>query len=307
MRKLMKLAGKQHGAFSAAQAKGLGVTPDQLRGKLKAGIIERAAWGVYRLVGSPRTWRQRVMIAVLAGGPGAAASGRCAAALLGLRGYREGPVEVTQTRRPSRRHPVVHAHEHSSRFLPAHQIKVIDGIPVLCVERVVFELCSRASLERAKRIVKDAVGHGFTTLARLGTMLAETGKRGRKGTVELRIVLGILSEDHAPTESELEDLVVAVLLAAGLPTPDRQIDVGGLDTPVGRIDFLYRIARLIIEADSKAHHGDWAATEADQRRDKLLVTAGFQVIHTNWRELLAEPEILVNAVRAVLGRAAHAA
>ena len=142
MRKLMKVAGRQHGAFSATQAKQLDVTHEQLRGKLKAGIIERAAWGVYRLVGSPNTWRQRVMIAVLAAGPGAAASGRCAAALLGLRGYREGPVEVTQTRRPSRRNPVTHTREHSSRFLPEHQIRMIDGIPVLCVERVVFELCA---------------------------------------------------------------------------------------------------------------------------------------------------------------------
>jgi very-short-patch-repair endonuclease len=303
MRKLMQLAGRQHGAFSATQAKAFGVTPSRIKSLLRAGTIERAAWGVYKLVGSPDTWRQRLMIAVLAAGSGAAVSGKAAAALLGLRGYREGPVEVTQTRRPSRRNPVRRTQEHSSRFLPEHQVRVVDGIPVLCVERVIFELCGRALFKRGERIVKDALCHKHTTLAKLGTMLAETGVRGRRGTVQLRAVLGALSEENAPTESELEDLVVAVLIAAGLPAPDRQVNVGGTDTPIGRVDFLYRVASLVIEADSKAWH-DWSATEADHRRDKLLIAAGFQIIRTNWRELLEEPELLVNAVRAVLQRAA---
>jgi very-short-patch-repair endonuclease len=33
-----------------------------------------------------------------------------------------------------------------------------------------------------------------------------------------------------------------------------------------------------------------------------LIAAGFQVIRTNWRELIEEPELVVNAVRAVLER-----
>jgi very-short-patch-repair endonuclease len=86
--------------------------------------------------------------------------------------------------------------------------------------------------------------------------------------------------------------------------PVRQVEVGGTTAPVGRIDFLYRAARLVIEADSKQYHGNWLATEADHRRDKLLIAAGYQVIRTNWHELIEEPELLVNAVRAVLQRAA---
>jgi len=304
MKKLMKLAGRQHGTFAGRQAKEFGVEKHDLKRLLREGVVERAAWGVYRLVGSDRTWRQRLMIAVLAAGPGAAVSGKAAAALLGLRGYREGPVEVTQTRRPSRRNPVLGTMEHSSCFLPEHQVRVVDGIPVLCAERVVFDLCGRAFPERAKRIVKDALGSGHTTLAKLATTLVETGARGRPGTVQLRAVLAILAEEESITESELEDLVEAVLLAAGLPLPDRQVNVGNTETPIGRVDFLYRAARLVIEADGRAWHDGWSMTEADQRRDKLLVAAGYQVIHTNWRELVTEPEILVNAVRAVLQRAA---
>ena len=43
-------------------------------------------------------------------------------------------------------------------------------------------------------------------------------------------------------------------------------------------------------------------TVAELGRDKLLIAAGFQIIRTNWYELVNEPELLVNAVRAILER-----
>src|SRR2546423_14579592 len=103
MRKLRKVAEGQYGTFSRTQARTCKVTPGELKGMLRSGEIERAGWGVYRFAGSVRSWHQRLMIAVLAAGPGAAVAGRAAAALWGIPGYREGPVEIVQTRRPSRR------------------------------------------------------------------------------------------------------------------------------------------------------------------------------------------------------------
>jgi very-short-patch-repair endonuclease len=302
MRKLMQLAERQHGAFGWCQAKGFGVTPTELKVLFRRGVIERAHLGVYRLAGSPRTWRQKLMIAVLAAGSGAAVSGRAAAALWRIPGYAEGRVEVTQTRRPSRRYP--YGHEHSTTYLPEHQIKDVDGIPVTCIERTVLDLCGRQFYERSERLVKTVVGRGRTSLKALGVMLADTAKQGRPGVTRLREVLGNLSEDNPPTESELEDLVEAVLRGAGLDLPVRQAEVGGTTAPIGRIDFLYRLAAIVIEADSKAWHGDWLATEADHRRDALLTAAGFHVIRTNWRQLLEDPDLFVAAVRGALRRAA---
>jgi very-short-patch-repair endonuclease len=301
MRKLMKLAGRQHSVFTREQALACGLSPWELRSKLRASVFERAAWGVYVIAGSPKTWRQKLMVAVLAAGPGAAVSGRAAAALLRIPGYREGPVEVTQPRRPSRRYKV--AVEHSSRALPAEHIKVVDGIPVTSVDRTVFDLCGRMRQKTAERLVKAVVGRKLSTIGRLAVVLAELTAPGRPGVRMLRAVLAELA-DKPITESELEDLVLAVLRAAGLPLPERQVEVGGTTAPIGRIDFLYRQARFVIEADSRRWHGEWLATEADHRRDKLLIAAGFQITRTNWHELINEPELLVEAVRAVLARAA---
>lgn len=298
----MRLARGQHSVFTRAQAVGFGVTPDQIKTKLRNGTWERVVRDVYRISGSPQTWRQRLMVAVLAAGPGAAVSGRAAAALWRLPGFAEGRVEVTQARRPSRRYP--YGHEHSTTFLPPNQVKVIDGIPVTSVDRTVFDLCGRVTQARAERLVKTVVSRNLTTLGRLSVALAETGAWGRPGTTGLRAALAAVGDDKRVTESELEDLLVAVLVAAGLEVPTKQVEVGGTTAPIGRVDFLYRLAGVVVEADSKAWHGNWLATEADHRRDALLTAAGFHVIRTNWHQLATEPDLFVNAVRGALQRAA---
>lgn len=299
MKKLRKLAQRQHGVFSRTQAVARGVTPAELKTLRRNGTIERVVYSIYRVSGAPQTWRQRLMVAVLAAGPGAAASGRAAAALWGLAGYREGTVEITQLRRPSRRFH--YGIEHSTTFLPEHHVRVVDGIPVTSIERTVFDLCGRRSGTGAYHLVKSVVHRKLSTVGKLGVVLAETAA-GRP-TKQLAAALARAGDDTQLTESELEDLVLAVLRAAGLPLPEPQVDVGGTTAPIGRSDFLYRLARLVIEADSKKNHGDnWFVTVADQRRDKLLIAAGFQIIRTNWHELVSEPELFVNAVRAVLER-----
>lgn len=295
----MKLAQRQHGVFSRSQAVANGVTGRELRTLWHGGIIERVTWGVYRVSGSTPSWRQKLMVAVLAAGPGAAVSGRAAAALLGLPGFREGPVEVTQLRRPSRRYK--YGVEHSTTCLPEHHVRVIDGIPVTNIERTVFDLAGRRSATATYHLVKALVHSKRTSIGKLSIVLAELAC-GRP-TRRLAAALTTAGDESALTESELEDLVRAVLRAAGLPLPDPQVEVGGTTAPVGRLDFLYRLARLVIEADSKKHHGDnWFVIVADQRRDKLLIAAGYQVIRTNWHELVTEPELFTNAVRAVLDR-----
>ena len=145
------------------------------------------------------------MIAVLAAGPGAAVAGRAAAALWGIPGYKPGPVEIVQTRRPSRRHQL--GAEHSTTFLPDRQVKMIDNLPVTSPERTVFDLCGRASEKRATWLVKTVVSRKLTTLPKLAVVLAETGAFGRPGTRMLRLVLAAERDDEPPTESELEDLV----------------------------------------------------------------------------------------------------
>jgi hypothetical protein len=122
---------------------------------------------------------------------------------------------------------------------------------------------------------------GATTVGRLRVMLAETGACGRPGTALLRRLLAVRTSDYVPPTGELEALLLAVVVAAGLDAPVRQAWVGGTQAPVGRVDFVIPQARVVIEADSRRYHSSWLDVQADHRRDLLLTAAGWRVIRVN--------------------------
>ena len=79
-----RLAAPQHGVVTLADIVGNGITPDQLRARLDRGSLVRLDAGVYRTIGTRRSWEQAVLAACLAAGPQALASHRAAAVLWGL-------------------------------------------------------------------------------------------------------------------------------------------------------------------------------------------------------------------------------
>ncbi len=295
---ILELAAEQHGLIAREQALAYGMTPGQIGARVRRGRFDAIARGVYRVPGSVPTWQQGLMAAVLATGAGAAASRRAAAALWRLPGFRPGPIEVTQGRGPSSRNPAQGLHD--SRFLPSHQVAVVDGIPVTCPERTVLDLCGSVHPLRAERALDNCLAMEATTVGRLGVMLAETGRRGRAGTALLRRLLAVRTADYVPPASELEALLLAVLAAAGLDSPARQEWVGGTRAPVGRVDFVYRDRRVVIEADSRRYHSAWLDVQADHRRDLLLTAAGWRVIRVNWHQLVDDPGLFVDALRATM-------
>jgi very-short-patch-repair endonuclease len=295
---MRRLAEQQHGLIAREQALASGMSSNQIGGRLRRGTWERVARNVYRIPGSVPTWEQRLLAAVWATGPSAAASRRAAAALWKLPGFPRGPLEVTQERGPSSRYPTPGLHD--SRFLPAHQLGVVDAIPTTCPERTLLDLCGCVHPQRAERAVDNAIAMELTNVHRLGLMLAETGARGRHGTALLRRLLSVRTEGYVPPASELEALLLAVLRSAGLVLPERQEWVGNTRAPVGRVDFVYREAGLLIEADSRRHHSSWLDVQADHRRDLLLTAAGWRILRVNWHQLIGEPDLFVGAVRTLL-------
>jgi hypothetical protein len=89
---LLRMAGRQHGLLTVRQVASLGYSHDAVRRRVEAGVLFRVYRGVYAVAGSRDTFEFRVLAAVLAAGEAAVASGRCAAALYGLRRIRPGGV-----------------------------------------------------------------------------------------------------------------------------------------------------------------------------------------------------------------------
>jgi len=277
------------------------VSSRAVRARGTSGRLERLAPRIYRVPGSVDDWEQQIAAAVLAAGPGAAASHSSAARLWAFPGFTSDEIEVSRPRR--RHHEGLVGTVHESRRLPVSHVREVHGIAVTSIARTLFDLCGSRTVhpKKAERAIANALARRLVRFGQLEVMLAEMGRRGRRGSALFRRLVDELGgAAYMPTESELEDLVIAVLTLAGLPLPECQVVVGGADDAIGRVDFLYRSCRLVIESDGRMAHSSWLDMESDRRRDAALIAAGFTVLRVSWQTLRERPDLFVDAVRACL-------
>ena len=286
-------AERQHGLVTKSQ-----MGQATVHAELRRGGLEVAARGVYRVSGSVPTWRQRLLAAVLAAGVGAAASGFAAAALWRIPGFPEGPIEVTRQSRAGRtsRRSTLHA----VRRLPPRLLTEQDGIPVTTPELTLLDLCGVVHPLRAERAVDSALAARLVTVGRLEVALADVGRRGRNGTAVFREIVTGRSGAYVPPASELEAVFVSLVDQAGLVQPERQVVLGDERGPAGRVDFVYRAERVVIEVDGRRWHSADLDREADARRQARLQAAGWTVLRFTWRQLTKEPDLVISVLARVL-------
>lgn len=303
-REIAILAERQHGVFTAAQAREVGLGREAVRHRVASGRWERLAEGVYRLPGSRRTWEQRLVVATYAAGPAAAASHRSAAALLRIPGFdRRGAPEVTTPRR--RRHRCPATIVHRWRPFPDHHLTVIDDIVTTRAARTLVDLAGVVHPRRTERAVDNCLAAGSVTFDSLHATFLELAGRGRKGVAVMREVLGERDADYVPPASELEALFMELLRLAGLPEPVRQLDAGDSDGWIGRVDFAYPPLRVLIELDGRRFHSALLDRRADARRDQRLRAAGWrEVVRLSWFDVVHQPELVVALLRRLLAEAA---
>lgn len=101
-------------------------------------------------------------------------------------------------------------------------------------------------------------------------------------------VLRPLIDGRAEAGSE----TIARLLLRGQGFDVRvQVQIDG----VGRVDLVVD-DWIVVECDSRAHHGGWEAQERDRLRDLRLAERGYVVLRPSARMIFSEPEVLACAV-----------
>ena len=181
--------------------------------------VERGQWaspvrGVLLVAGSPDTWRQRLMIAVLASD--GVASHRAAAALHQLDGFPEGVVEVSVRAGRMPRVPGVVLHRVA--LLDSQDVTEVDGIPVTNVARTLCDLGAVVSDDRVEQALDDALRREFSQRW-IEEALARVDRPGPSGTASLRRVLARPDRAGALPDSGFERLVERLVAAAGLRHP----------------------------------------------------------------------------------------
>jgi hypothetical protein len=131
-------------------------------------------------------------------------------------------------------------------------------------------------------------------------MFFETARRGRKGSAFMRAFLDNYDGSKATTESELEDMVEAVLEDANVSGFRRQVSLGTAEKEIGRVDWKHETAPVVIEGHSREFHTDWAVQENDARRKLEATAIGIHTIYVTFKMLVEQPELFLAAVRAEL-------
>ena len=288
------LAGGQHGAVARDQLRELGLTESAIRHRLRTGALLQVAEGVYRLNGAIESARLRAMAAVLGGGLGETLSHSSAAALLGLRGYSIEPIVITVPRSRRWRAPV---RVEQSLALPPHHVRNVDGIRCTSVARTIFDLCGDVHPRKAERTMDTALATRMVTRPALWRVLDDLAVQGRVGVVLCRSLLMERGPRYVAPESELESRFVELVVRHGLPEPARQIDLGNADEWIGRVDFVWREARLVVEVDGAAFHDGLVDQRADAERDARLTAEGWTVLRYRWTDVVDRPHEAAAEIR----------
>jgi very-short-patch-repair endonuclease len=264
-----------------------GVSNSAVRRMTASGWLAQIHAGVYLVAGRSITSEAAWMAAVLAGGKNALLSHRSAAELWDMLDPIEGPIHVT-VRHGRRTHQgvVLHRARHRQRS------SVHKNIPVTTPSRTLLALAASCSTRRLARAIEAADRLQLLDVPEL-TGLCEASN-GRKGTGRLSSLLA----HHRPmpeTRSELERRFLRLCRDAGLPPPAVNVPVAGFE-----VDFLWPGARVVVELDGYAFHGDRAAFERDRERDATLQLAGYRVLRVTYRRLLKEHDAVIAEVSALL-------
>jgi Protein of unknown function (DUF559)/Transcriptional regulator, AbiEi antitoxin len=297
---IARLSEQQHGAFSRAQAIDAGMHPRTIDRRVNRGEWELVDHAVYRVAGTPPSWRQRLMAACLAGP--AVASHRSAAALLGFVDCDEGVVEVTALRHRRRHRGDVVWHE--SRHLEPSDVTERDGIPVTRPLRTVLDLGMVLDGDRLEELLDDGLRRGWLSLTGVWKRSEQLGGLRRPGADVVLSVMDRKIAGQRPPGSILETRFAQLLRRAGLPQPVSQYEVHDGSDFVARVDFAYPEFAVVIELDGEERHTGRSSRKHDARRERRLVALGFRVQRFHWEDVNNDPDSVVRDILDLIRRPA---
>lgn len=242
----------------------------------------------------PRLDEETVADAVAAvqrAGRGAALSHELAAASAGIELVADPVRRLTVPRNRSRL--VVPGWDVRRSDLPSGDVEMVGDLRLTAVLRTLADLCQVLTTAHAVVAVDSALRQALVHVEELSL----TNRFGR-GCDRMRAVGRLVDPQSG---SVLESLLRVLLAQAGLSAPSTQHVINDrMGRFVGRVDFCWVAARLVVEADGFAFHSDRASYRDDRRRLNELERLGWRVLRFSWEDVVDRPETVVALVRECL-------
>lgn len=288
--RITALAETQHGVVSVAQLYALGLSKDEIAGRVHAGWLRRVHRGVYAVGRELLSFEGKLLAATLAC-RGSMISHLSAANLWRIHSERAAAVEVT-VRRPGGGGPkglLIH------RSLTIHrgEATIRAGIPVTTPARTLLDVAGILSPRQLERAADEAERlHGCDTAELIGMV---AGHRGHRGAGALGRLLRTHELGSTMTRTKLEEAFLGLCRQHQLPQPLVNAPLHGL-TP----DFLWEAAKLVVEVDGRGSHDTRRGFEDDRDRDSLLAVHGYLTLRFTWRDVTRRPAVVAHRVARVL-------
>lgn len=292
------IAARQHGVIAGWQLRACGLSPAAIAHRVRRGRLHRVHRGVFA-VGRPDVPAPgRVLAAILAAGPGTAASHLSSALLLGIlpagadRDVGLGPVDVTVADgRRARARPGVRCHE--TRLLGSRELRWCGPVPVTSAARTALDLAATDGVRTAERVLAEALRGRLATESEVRSLI--TRARGHQG---VGVLAQVVDTGPAFDRSIAERLLLELLRRANLPEPEMNARVARWE-----VDALWPDLAVAVEFDSWTFHGDVIAFRKDRRKSAELQARGWAVVPVTWSDLNDAQEVVVATVSAVLATA----
>lgn len=221
------------------------------------------------------------MAAVLACGPGAVVSHVSALSLHGLisKEPAHAPVHISLPGVDRGRRPGIRPHRVGA--LETADRTAIDGVPVTSVVRTLVDVAGSVPARTLEQVYARATREGRADPAAVGHALARRGRAPGAGRLQT-----LVSSSAAPvfTRSVAEDRLLEWIRKAGLPAPETNVRIGGLE-----LDCAWQRLRVAVEVDGFEFHSSRKRFEADRNRDARLGALGYRVVRVTWRQLERKP------------------
>jgi very-short-patch-repair endonuclease len=291
---ILQRAERQFGIVTTDHLYELGCTRRQVQVR-SGGLLQRMYRGVYRTAGVRPSFEGDVLAACWA--TGGWASHRCAGALFGLRRVAASKPEIVVASSHGPNLPGVRAR--TARTLRPEDVSFIGIIPVTVPARILFDLAGVAP-NLIEGAFNDALLRHLTTIRAVERLLERTGTQGRPGVAALAELVALFRDGRRPTQSELEDDLLALLRRFGLPEPEQQFEVKVPGRGSVWLDFAYSDVRFGVEADGDRYHSSPTERAKGRRRDASLAVLDWEVMHFGRVEIDETPREVAAQVDAVL-------
>jgi len=286
------VAWRQGGVFTRRQATDAGVSPGQVRSRVRRGIWLPVLGSVLRSTAERPSERTDMFAAHVTWPDGVVVLGT-AARVHHIPVWDDGLVHVVvPSGRPARARLI----PHRFRLEPAEDVIDVLGVPVTTARRTVLDCLGSIPEGPALDLLAWVSSRRLMTADELADWNQRHPHRWgnpARARAASRLARGAVNP--------AEDLLHAILRRArigGWLAGESLVEHLGV---WAQADVYFPDIRLVIEVDGyRAHSG--AQFQRDRTRQNLLVTAGCTVLRYTWDDLTAQPDEVARQIRAMIAR-----